>query len=56
MRALLQKLGITRTHFIGLSMGGMIGQIMALKYPQMLESLVLCDTMSRVPTSQAHMG
>ena len=31
-------------------MGGMIGQIMALKYPQMLESLVLCDTMSRVPT------
>ena len=50
VRALLQKLGITRTHFIGLSMGGMIGQIMALKYPQMLESLVLCDTMSRVPT------
>ena len=28
----------------------MIGQIMALKYPQMLQSLVLCDTMSRVPT------
>jgi 3-oxoadipate enol-lactonase len=50
VRALLQALGITRTHFIGLSMGGMIGQIMALKYPQMLQSLVLCDTMSRVPT------
>jgi 3-oxoadipate enol-lactonase len=31
-------------------MGGMIGQIMALKYPQMLQSLALCDTMSRVPT------
>jgi 3-oxoadipate enol-lactonase len=50
VRALLQALGITRTHFIGLSMGGMIGQLMALKYPQMLHSLVLCDTMSRVPT------
>src|SRR5919109_1826498 len=50
VRALLQALGITRTHFIGLSMGGMIGQIMALKYPQVLQSLVLCDTMSRVPT------
>jgi 3-oxoadipate enol-lactonase len=50
VRALVQALGITRTHFIGLSMGGMIGQIMALKYPQLLQSVVLCDTMSRVPT------
>ena len=50
VRALLRALGITRTHFIGLSMGGMIGQIIAIKYPQMLQSLVLCDTMSRVPT------
>ncbi len=50
VHALLQALGVTRTHFIGLSMGGMIGQIMAIKYPQTLQSLVLCDTMSRVPT------
>jgi 3-oxoadipate enol-lactonase len=50
LRALLQALGISRTHFVGLSMGGMIGQMMALKYPQMLQSVVLCDTMSRVPT------
>jgi 3-oxoadipate enol-lactonase len=49
-RALLQALGIGRTHFVGLSMGGMIGQILGIKYPQMLQSLVLCDTMSRVPT------
>jgi 3-oxoadipate enol-lactonase len=48
-RALLQALGIARTHFIGLSMGGFIGQILALKYPAMLQSLVLCDTTSRVP-------
>jgi 3-oxoadipate enol-lactonase len=49
-RGLLQALGITRTHFMGLSMGGMIGQLLALQAPQMLHSLILCDTMSRVPT------
>ncbi|MFQ5899332.1 MAG: alpha/beta fold hydrolase, partial [Candidatus Methylomirabilia bacterium] len=48
-RALLQALGITRTHFIGLSMGGMVAQILALRAPELLESLVLCDTTSRVP-------
>lgn len=48
-RALLQALGISRTHFIGLSMGGMIGQILGLEHPQLLQSLVLCDTSSRVP-------
>lgn len=48
-RALLRALGVERTHFIGLSMGGMIGQVLALKYPEMLRSLVLCDTSSRIP-------
>jgi 3-oxoadipate enol-lactonase len=48
-RALLAALGIERTHFIGLSMGGMIGQMLALKHPEMLRSLILCDTSSRVP-------
>jgi 3-oxoadipate enol-lactonase len=48
-RALFQALKIARTHFIGLSMGGMIGQILGLQHPQILHSLVLCDTSSRVP-------
>ena len=48
VRALLQVLKIARTHFIGLSMGGFIGQILGLKYPKMLGSLILCDTTSRV--------
>jgi 3-oxoadipate enol-lactonase len=48
-RALLKALEIARTHFIGLSMGGMIGQILGLEHPQLLQSLVLCDTSSRVP-------
>jgi 3-oxoadipate enol-lactonase len=42
-------LGIARTHFIGLSMGGMIGQVLGLTSPEMLQSLVLCNTTSRVP-------
>jgi 3-oxoadipate enol-lactonase len=52
VRALLQALKIEKTHFMGLSMGGMIGQVFALKHPGMLRSLILCDTMSEV-ASQA---
>jgi len=47
VHGLLTGLGITETHFVGLSMGGMIGQTFALKYSQMVRSLVLCDTTSR---------
>jgi len=49
LRGLLTGLGIAETHFVGLSMGGMIGQVFALKYPPMVRSLVLCDTTSRYP-------
>ena len=48
-RALLHALGIQRTHWVGLSMGGMIGQVLALKAPDVLLSLSLCDTSSRIP-------
>ena len=47
--ALLDALGIDRAHFVGLSMGGMIGQTAALKDPSRFLSLSLCDTSSRVP-------
>jgi 3-oxoadipate enol-lactonase len=53
LHALLQGLGIKSTHFVGLSMGGMIGQTYALKYPGMFNSLVLCDTTSRYPAEAA---
>ncbi|MGZ8255879.1 MAG: alpha/beta fold hydrolase, partial [Burkholderiaceae bacterium] len=33
LRAMLDALSIRRCHFVGLSMGGMIGQQFALKYP-----------------------
>jgi 3-oxoadipate enol-lactonase len=47
--ALLDVLGITRTHFVGLSMGGMTGMTMALRRPGVLRTLVLCDTTSKDP-------
>jgi 3-oxoadipate enol-lactonase len=47
--ALLDALEIRRTHFVGLSMGGMTGMTMALKNPSVLRTLVLCDTTSRDP-------
>ena len=46
IRRLLDTLGIRRTHFVGLSMGGMIGQQLAVTHPEYIESLVLADTLS----------
>jgi 3-oxoadipate enol-lactonase len=42
--ALLDVLEIEKVHWVGLSMGGMIGQSVALNYPKRLKSLALCDT------------
>lgn len=53
LHGLLQALGVKSTHFVGLSMGGMIGQTYALKYPGMFNSLALCDTTSRYPAEAA---
>jgi 3-oxoadipate enol-lactonase len=53
LKGLLDGLGIAATHFVGLSMGGMIGQIFALKHPAMVQNLVLCDTTSRYPQGAA---
>jgi 3-oxoadipate enol-lactonase len=47
--ALLKALGIAKTHWVGLSMGGMIGQTLALRSPGLFRSLSLCDTSSRIP-------
>ena len=49
LKALLDRLGISRAHYCGLSMGGMIGQTYALKYPGTFATLVLADTTSRMP-------
>ncbi len=46
---LLDGLSMEAPHFIGLSMGGMIGMTFALRHPGRFRSLVLCDTSSRIP-------
>lgn len=44
--AMLDVLDVERVHWVGLSMGGMIGQNLALRHSGRLLSLVLCDTLS----------
>jgi 3-oxoadipate enol-lactonase len=51
--ALLDALAIERVHFVGLSMGGMIAQLLASKHPERLLSLSLCDTACRLPPESA---
>jgi len=46
---LLDALSINKVHFVGLSMGGMIGQSLALNHSHRLRSLALCDTASIIP-------
>ncbi|MDR3418293.1 MAG: alpha/beta hydrolase [Nevskia sp.] len=43
---LLDALGIDSTHIVGLSMGGMIGQILAARYPARVRSFVAIMTTS----------
>ncbi|HWH46963.1 MAG TPA: 3-oxoadipate enol-lactonase [Burkholderiales bacterium] len=50
---ILDDLDIDEAHFVGLSMGGMIGMTFALSHPGRFLSLVLCDTSSRIPAEAA---
>ncbi len=47
---LLDALDIDRVHFVGLSLGGMIGQRLAVNDSHRLKSLTLCDTAAIIPT------
>ena len=46
--ALLRHLSIKRCTPIGLSVGGMIAQLMAHHHPDMIDKLILCDTRSKI--------
>lgn len=47
--ALLDSLRIGSAHVIGLSLGGMVAQVLALEYPDDVRSLVLSNTLCTLP-------
>ncbi len=51
--AVLDALGIARVHYIGLSIGGMIGQAFALDHGHRLLSALWCDTLPASPPGAA---
>src|SRR3954452_23908390 len=49
----LEALAIAKVHFIGLSIGGMIGQAFAIEHPARLASAMWCDTLPGSPAGAA---
>src|ERR1019366_6780979 len=52
--ALLDRLGLERVAYCGISIGGMIGQWLAVHDPERVRALVLICTAARVPTPEAY--
>lgn len=50
---LLDTLGIDRVCFCGLSMGGLVGQWLALHHPHRIKKLVLANTAAKIGTEEA---
>ena len=44
----LKMLGLDRVNFMGVSLGGMIVEILAIEHPEIAESIALCSTASRL--------
>lgn len=51
---LLDRLGLDRAHFCGLSLGGMIGMWLAANAPERIDRLVLCCTAADLPSQPWH--
>lgn len=45
----LDELGVKKVHFLGESTGGMLGEILAARYPERLLSLTVCSTPAYLP-------
>jgi len=50
LRALLDHLGVERTHIVAQSMGGWTGLGFALRYPERVDRLVMCGTHGGIKT------
>lgn len=46
---LMDFLGIERAHLLGMSMGGMVAQYIAIDHPQRVDKLILCSTSAGGP-------
>lgn len=55
VKAVFAALGVKDPHWIGLSMGGIIAQVVELNYPGTFKSLVLADTTSGYPAAAVGM-
>lgn len=53
--AVMDGAGVDRAHFVGLSMGGMVGQALGLNHADRFESLTLVSTTSSIPSPARQM-
>lgn len=51
--ALLDRLGVKGAVFVGLSLGGMVAQGLAVKRPDLVRALVLSNTAAKISTAEA---
>lgn len=49
----IQSLSLSRVHVVGLSLGGMVAQVLAVDHPSSVSSLTLCDTICEIGPPQA---
>ena len=49
----MDAVAIPKVHFVGLSIGGMLGQGLALDHPSRVQSLMLCDSQPASPADAA---
>lgn len=49
----LLALNLSQVHLVGLSLGGMVAQVLAVDHPSSVCSLTLCDTLCEIGPSQA---
>jgi 3-oxoadipate enol-lactonase len=48
LKSFLEQLEITQAHVCGLSMGGMVAEVLAIKYPHLVKGLVLADSAAMI--------
>ena len=58
MRGFLDALGLTQVHYVGESIGGILGVVFAARWPERLKSLTVCSspTAIRAPAEKALAG